>query len=107
MARFLVRLVAAYERDARPYCAREIQQTPHAEKASSDASYLVHWGLLRRPEDDRYIPTELGLQWVRGETTVMSHALTYAGGSRGLTGERITIADALGTAFDPDGLRAS
>ena len=106
MARFLIRLVRAWTTSPRPYRVREIQERS-GEKGSTDASYLVGWGLIRRDARDQYEPTNEGVAFVRGEVSVLSHARTYDRRCRGLTGEPITIADALGEPFDLDALRAT
>jgi len=63
---FLVVLVAAYRADPRWYHIRELGGG-NARKASTDATYMVYWGLLER-KAGMYRPTEAGVRFALGLT---------------------------------------
>ena len=75
-----------------------------------DYGKLVHWGLVEQkaktPEDTKrrtsglWRPTLRGYQWVRNELSVPKYAEVRLGQLVQLTGEYISITDALGTHFD-------
>jgi len=77
-----------------------------AGKASTDASYLVHWGLIERKPEHRgaYRPTSDGIAFVRGELAVPSHVSIYDNRRVGQSRRLITIRDAFGRRFDYDEL---
>jgi hypothetical protein len=72
MALFLMRLVEAWEKEPRWYHTRDFNPTPP--KSSTDASYLVHWGLVecREGEAGWYRPTEAGIEYAHGRLKVPS-----------------------------------
>lgn len=76
-----------------------------------DFAKLRHWGLVeqawgKRPDGSTrngyYRVTDLGFAFVGGRVSVASHAVLYNGECQGLTGEPITIKQALGKEFDYD-----
>jgi hypothetical protein len=80
MARFLLLLVRAYKKYPRFYSTRDLM--PHDNKACSDGTYLVHWGLIEKSDGTNsamapagsYRPTEKGLRFAHGLERVPSHA---------------------------------
>lgn len=92
-----------------------IEGLPFAIK-SGDNAKLRYWGLMEeKPEvrDDGstragyWKITELGKQFVEGDTAVQSHAKVFNSKSYGLEGELITIQDALGNKFNYDELMSN
>lgn len=79
-------------------------------------SKLRFWGILEKPSELRrddgsnrvgiWRITSLGESWIRGETTVPSHARIYNNRCLGLVGEPTTIQQALGKRFDYSELMA-
>ncbi len=77
-----------------------------AGKASTDASYLVHWGLVERHPKQRgcYRPTPNGVLFAKGEIAVPSHLSLYDNRRVGASETLITIRTAFGKRFDYDEL---
>jgi hypothetical protein len=73
-----------------------------------DFSRLTHWGMIETVACDdptkrtagMWRATRAGIDFARGLTRVESHVLVYNNESHGLTGERISVIDALGGQFD-------
>lgn len=108
MAAFLCRLVRHYQSERRYYSTREM--CPALTKASTDGSYLTHWGLVRR-EPSRsenesggraglYAPTEMGIEFVHRRCTVPARVHLLCGEVVGWGNEHISIEKALGDKFD-------
>ena len=81
-AAFLVQLVGRYNRKPRWYHTKDILRAKG--KNSTDAAYLVHWGLMERKdaEDDgrrggMYRPTDKGIAFAMGLTKVPRYAILY------------------------------
>lgn len=103
MATFLVRLVRAAETTKRWLHLREILPGGStAPKASTDGSYLVLWGLVKRhPErTGLYRPTPAGVAFVRGRTTVPKIAWVYDGRASHFSQEVVGIRQALEDKLD-------
>ena len=102
MARFLVRLVRLWRREQRPYTAREVLGITN--KASTDASFLTHWGLVtkdsQKPSSGYYSPTPAGIDFVDGKVSVPSHVHLLLKLRCGFAETRTTIQQALETRFD-------
>ncbi len=107
MGAFLCRLYVADRRlPGGAFHVRDLN--PATAKSSTDASYLVHWGLLERTDlAGFYRITRQGRQFVERLRKVFSHAVFLCGEFEGLTGELVDIDDVLGTHFDRDALLAS
>lgn len=82
---------------------------------SGDVAKLRYWGLLEQQEGVRddgsnrtghWRVTLAGREWVLGRTTVPQRALVYNRKLLRLTGDPITIRDALGKKFNYDELMA-
>lgn len=76
---------------------------------SGDNAKLRYWGLLEEKPEKRedgsnragyWKVTELGSQFVEGDTAVQSHAKVFNSKSYGLVGEPISIHEALGDKFN-------
>lgn len=76
---------------------------------SGDNAKLRYWDLLEEKPEQRddgsnragyWKLTQLGRDFVRGEATVQSHAKVFNSKCYGLTGEQITIHEALGDKFN-------
>lgn len=107
MARFLILLFKKYTKYPRFYSMRELY--PTANKAASDGSYLVHWGLIERSETREapagyYRPTDKGLRFVHGRELVLSHVHLFNNEVVGWSNCRIDIRQSLGEKFDYDEL---
>lgn len=69
---------------------------------------LVHWELLKKVENvdlkkkdsGHYTLTPKGMRFVKGEVSVLSHALVYRDQCYGFEGEEVSIRDCLGRRFD-------
>lgn len=104
-------LIAAYR-----HAGREWFHGPTVIQAgdSGEVSRLRYWGLVeeateRRDDGGRagwWRVTDRGEAWVRGRATVPKYARIYDGRCLGLTGDPVTIRDALGSRFDYDELMA-
>lgn len=76
--------------------------------AARDESVLRYWGLLEEATERRedhghagwWRVTALGARFARGEIRVQKYARIYDGRCLGLTGDMISIQDALGSKFD-------
>jgi len=105
MATFLIQLVRQYNNKKRWYSTRELVTS--ARKASTDGSYLVHWGLIdRKPENNSsggtcglYRPTEKGIQFARNSITVPSHLHMLCGEVVGFSETQARIEDCLDSPF--------
>lgn len=110
MARFLLQLVSLYRKYPRYYSMREIM--PRDNKASSDGTYLVHWGLIEKADGTNtamapagtYRPTELGLRFAHEVEAVPSHVHLLNNKPIGWSDKQITIRKALGSKFNYDEL---
>ena len=106
MARFLIKLHRKYSRWQRPFSMREL--FPHSNKAASDGSYLVHWGLIERTNSNNqsgapagmYIMTEKGLRFVHGQEFVPSHVYLLNNKVVGWSNQKISIHTSLGKKFN-------
>lgn len=85
MATFLGKLVVKYLRDPRWYHARELC-AKGSTKASSDGTYLVHWGFIQScPKDDTTVqktsglwrPTPSGIDFVLKKTTAPKYMFLF------------------------------
>lgn len=103
MAVFLVRLVRAFDQDKVWWHLRDLLPGgDQAPKASTDGSYLVLWGLVKRhPErTGLYRPTPAGIAFVRGRTTVPKVAWVYDGRASHFSKEVLGIRQALEERLD-------
>jgi hypothetical protein len=103
MAAFLVRLVRVAETSKKWLHLRELLPgTEDTPKASTDGSYLVLWGLVKRhPErNGLYRPTPAGIAFVRGRTTVPKVAWVYDGRASHFSKEVVGIRQALEDKLD-------
>lgn len=106
MARFLIKLHKKYSRWQRPFSMRELY--PHANKATSDGSYLVHWGLVEKTDNPNqsgapagmYTLTDKGLRFVHGQEFVPSHVHLLNNKVVGWSHQTISIYDSLGEKFN-------
>jgi len=82
---------------------------PDTIQRGGDVAKCRYWGLMQEAEGVRddgssrhgwWRVTDVGQRFVRGQTSVMSHARIYDGRCLGLVGEPITIQEALGQRFD-------
>ena len=104
VAEFLVELVRRHQ-DTRDWVsARDIRG---GVKASTDAAYLVHWGLVRKkdaqergPRGGLYRPTELGVSFVHGLERVPAWVELYNNRPVNWASERVDVAGALGRPFE-------
>jgi hypothetical protein len=102
MAAFLVKLVQAYTAEKRWYHLREIIPCAvDSPKVSTDGSYLVCWGLVKRQHGTAgvYRPTPAGEAFVRGRTAVPKIAWVYSGRATHFSKELVTIREALEEQF--------
>jgi hypothetical protein len=104
-ADFLARLVALWLQEPRWYHTREVR--PSGVKASTDASHLVHWGLLETTFADRlarlrgnYRPTEKGVAFVQKRILVPAYALIFDNNVLEWATEQVSIDDALKVPFN-------
>jgi len=112
MALFLLKLVRAFKEEPRWYSTREL--VPSTTKASTDGSYLVHWGLIEREAHEnesgakagKYRPTEKGIRFAEGEQYVRSHLHLLCGNVVGFGGDVVTIKECLGSKFDYEELKS-
>jgi len=75
------------------------------EKASTDASYLVHWGLVERDNKGSYRPTKNGKAFARGKLEVPSHAMVYdRDHCLGVSNMLVSVDEALGEEFSREEL---
>ena len=105
MATFLIQLVRAAEHDDGWIHIRNL--LPASPKASTDGSYLTHWGLLEtKPSDPGeksdgfYRPTDKGKRFVQGKVRVPSHAYIFSGRCYHFSDEQVSITEALGQPFN-------
>jgi hypothetical protein len=102
MGRFLVRLVNA---SAEGEFLESREFLPSGEKASSDASYLVHWKLVERPEVGLYRATKLGRRFVHDHSTRVAPAYwMFNNRPIGPVAGSVNIEEVLGTQFSFDEL---
>jgi hypothetical protein len=111
MARFLLLLVMAYKKYPRFYSTRDLM--PRDNKACSDGTYLVHWGLIEKSDGTNsamapagsYRPTEKGLRFAHGLERVPSHAHVRPPNTLvGWSDKTTDIKKALGKKFNYDEL---
>ena len=107
MSKFLIKLYRASK--GRPYRMLEIRFiTPEAgEKASTEGSYLVHWGLVDKEGPGLYAITPKGVNFVNVDLTVPSTAVIFNGALWRMEGSRISIIEALESSFDYEELMSS
>jgi len=106
MATFLMQLVRQYNNVPRWYSTRELIIS--ARKASTDGSYLVHWGLIERKQSTNssgdscgmYKPTKLGIRFAQNQVSVPSHLHMVCGEVAGFSENHIYIEDCLETPFE-------
>lgn len=106
MATFLMQLVQQYRSKPRWYSTRELVTS--ARKASTDGSYLVHWGLIERKSSQNssggscgmYRPTKLGIKFSQNKVSVPSHLHMICGEVAGFSPEHIYIKDCLESPFE-------
>lgn len=111
MARELIRMAqmgGLYER-------RFIHVVTLAKQHSPDLVKCRYWGLIERDDAKRedgsdrtgwWRLTTAGLEFVSGDATVPKYARLYDGRCLGLTGDQVSIRDALGKRFKYDELMA-
>lgn len=105
MAQFLLRVakvVAGAQGATTGWCKNREAMPGAAEKASSDGSRLVEWGLLERHPEHRgtWRPTAKGWRWARGNSLVSASALVTMGGVEAWSDERVSIREALKRPWD-------
>lgn len=103
MARFLIKLVKLYGETGEWIDARTIHGKKVA-KASSDATYLRHWGLLEIGDTGTYKPTQDGIDFVNDEIYVSRYAYVRNNVVLDWDDEETDIRGALGDKFDYDEL---
>lgn len=99
VAVFLIKLVRSFSITQDWVHIRDIVKSNT--KASTDGSYLPHWGLVI-VKDKRlgyYKPTEKGIQFVHKKITVPKYVYLYRNKIIEFSTQRITISQALGTKF--------
>lgn len=104
MGRFLVELLAHHDRNPGRFVhTREV--FPDAEKASTDAAYLVHWGLVERHRHGRgqYRATDAAVAFVRNGARVPRFVDIQNNKVVGIRGT-MTFHDAMGVNPDQTGL---
>jgi len=105
MARFLTKLVNAYQREPRYYSTREL--LPHAAKAATDGSFLIHWGLIEKLQSKNksgakagmYRPTTEGIEFAQNRRAVASHIFLLVNKFQGFSGSTTFISDVEGFNF--------
>lgn len=99
MASFLIRLARTSQ--YRPYEYFHVRDiTPNVgEKASTEGSYLVHWGLVEKDGVGIYAITPKGLKFVEGKLKVRRDVVIFNGEQWRFDGDFININDALGEKF--------
>jgi hypothetical protein len=111
MARFLLLLVRAYKTYPRFYSMRDLFPKDH--KATSEGTYLLHWGLIEKSDGTNsamapagtYRPTEKGLRFVHGLERVPTHAHVIPPNKLvGWSDKTTDIKQALGKKFNYDEL---
>lgn len=110
MAAFLCRLSRRYLDEPRFYSTREL--CPALTKSATDGSYLVLWDLVEKEAAENgsggkagmYRPTEHGLDFVFGRTTVKSHVFILCGDPVGFSNDYVHIKTVLGSKFSYDEL---
>lgn len=106
MARFLIRLCGKWERYSKCYSTRDLY--PGQNKAASDGSYLVHWGLVERTDrtntadapSGMYAPTSKGLEFYRNQLYVPTHVHLLHNKIVGWSDKQTNIRMALGQKFN-------
>ena len=106
MGSFLLRLVRKYQRYPRYYVTRDLY--PHSNKAASDGSYLVHWGLIEKAGHVNsaqapaasYRPTDKGLRFAMKNDTVPSHVHLLNNEVVGWSDTHTDILTVLGSKFN-------
>ena len=94
MAVFLIKLVKAWRRRPRFYHTSELIRT--TTKAATDASYLVHWGLLERGRHGQYRPTPAGLDFVHEQLKISAYVTLLNNEPQDWSSETMGIREALG-----------
>jgi len=76
MVRYLRALVNSYDESPRFYHHRELFEA--GEKASTNGTRLVHWGLIERSKDKGYYkPTEDGIAFINGDLPVPRYVILF------------------------------
>jgi len=104
---FLVRLVGAHEAQPGWQDHRSLLPGESGFKVSSDAAYLVHWGLAERRVEGKkslYRPTKEGIALVKKGKKVPIHALILHNQVHAWGLTEVTINEILGEKFDLDEL---
>lgn len=107
MAVFLVQLVRRYldlGAGRRFVFIRELPDYQKAPKSSSDGAYLPHWLLIKRGEPGYYMPTERGVEFVRGRIRVPKYAWIFGNHAHHFSDETIGITEALSTEINVLGM---
>lgn len=73
---------------------------PFTAKASTDATYLVHWGLLLNPKTGCYSITQKGKDFVEGRIRVPLKIHMLCGDLEGFSVEDTSIQESLGSRFN-------
>jgi hypothetical protein len=113
MARFLIKLVQRYKVYPRYYTMRELY--PSDNKAASDGSYLIHWGLIEKTEQANlaqapsgsYRPTDKGLRFFHNNEFVPTHVHLLNNEVVGWSDKHANIKTALGSKFNYEELMKS
>ena len=103
MAVFLVYLVRAYQAKKGWHDLRTLLPGGRSSpKASTDGSYLVQWGLVKRhpKKTGVYRPTEAGIAFVYGRTPAPKIAWVYGGRALNFSRERVYVREVLGDRID-------
>lgn len=95
MARFLYRLYQA-DRDEPGLSFHVRLLNPATAEASTDAAYLVHWGLVTKDGCGSYAITEKGREFCQGTIYVPERIDLLCGQFERLSGKMICILDVLG-----------
>jgi hypothetical protein len=103
MAYFLVRLADRYLR-TRKWCDIKdlIPGGNKKSKSSTDGSYLVHWGFIKRLRGKvgKYKPTREGIHFAAGDTDALRSLYLYQNNIVGCSEERTDVHNALGDKFN-------
>ena len=99
MATFLIHLVRQYRRTGEWTHVRDLDAAG-TRKSSTDASYLVHWGLLERRGRGEYRPTEEGIDFVMDRIEVSRWVELRNNEPQDFSSETVSVVNALGSPFD-------
>ena len=111
-ARAIIALYRAHRRDFGHMPSILAEQLPDVAHQGGQATLGAHWGLIeeertQRPDGGRagyWRVTAAGETWIRGASTIASHARLYSGRCLGHTGTPVSVREVLGSRFDLEAL---